>query len=523
MKHFNSRNCLFFFLLMCVLQGCIKNDIPYPRIQAGFKYLSFVNQDKDAVIDSVNRVITVYFPENANLYEAEVDSISLTPNTEIVSDNFDRPIDLSSTYFVTLRMYQEYLWKIVASQDIERSFVVEGQIGTSVIDVAARKVTAVVGNKVSLNSVFVTSCKLGPSSATETPSLSGKNVDFSHNVVVNVENFGHVEQWTISVEQTQTSVVTSQADAWTNVAWVYGEGQAGKANTVQYRIKGDTEWITVPDAWLTHDGGNFYARITGLSANTTYEGRAVSGSEFGESLEFTTGIAEQVPNSNFDEWWLNGKVWNPWPEGGTQFWDTGNKGAATLGQSNSIPTDDTVDGQGRAACLQTKFVGIGMLGKLAAGNIFAGSYVRTDGTNGILDFGREFTQRPTKLKGYLKYSSAPISSVTAGYEDLKGRPDTCTVYCALIDTSEPFEIRTNPNNRQLFDPNGSYVIAYGAIQYGESIPEYIPFEIELKYYSTSRVPRYIIITGSASKYGDFFTGGNGSVLYLDNFELLYDY
>ena len=104
-----------------------------------------------------------------------------------------------------------------------------------------------------------------------------------------------------------------------------------------------------------------------------------------------------------------------------------------------------------------------------------------------------------------------------------GEPDTCIVYAALIDTPEPFEIRTNPRNRQLFDPNGDYVVAYGKVQFGESVSEYTPFEFTLDYRSTTRRPTYIIITASASKYGDYFTGGNGSVLLIDDFELLYDY
>ena len=35
----------------------------------------------------------------------------------------------------------------------------------------------------------------------------------------------------------------------------------------------------------------------------------------------------------------------------------------------------------------------------------------------------------------------------------------------------------------------------------------VPFQFELKYKSTSRVPKYILVTASASMYGDFFTGG----------------
>lgn len=503
--------------------GCIKNDIPYPRIQANFTSFAVAGELKSAEIDSTDCIVTVFLPEDANIYEVKVDSFAMTPHTEVADGDLGAPLDLSSPYYVTLHMYQDYLWRIKARQDIERYFTVEGQIGTSTIDVPARRVVATVGEHVNLASLQVLSCKLGPTSSVTTPNIEGEKVNFKSPVVLSVENYGHIELWTIYLEQTISPVTTARVDAWSKVAWVYGQAQAGKKNTVQYRIKGDTEWITVPDAWLTHNGGDFHARLVGLQTSTTYEARAVSDEDFGEAIEFTTGTVEQLPNSNFDEWWLSGKVWNPWAEGGTQFWDSGNKGATTLGPSNTTPTDDTVDGKGRAAKLETKFVGIGSIGKLAAGNIFTGSYVRTDGTNGILSFGREFKLRPTKMKGYMKYKTAPISSTTAGYTDLKGRPDTCIVWCALIDSAEPFEIRTNPNNRHLFDPDGAEVVAYGKIEAGYDIEAYIPFEFELNYKATDRVPRYIIVTASASKYGDFFTGGNGAVLYIDNFQLDYDY
>ena len=52
---------------------------------------------------------------------------------------------------------------------------------------------------------------------------------------------------------------------------------------------------------------------------------------------------------------------------------------------------------------------------------------------------------------------------------------------------------------------------------------YIPFDFTLEYKSTSRVPRYILVTASSSKYGDYFTGGTGAVLYIDDLVLEYDY
>ena len=52
---------------------------------------------------------------------------------------------------------------------------------------------------------------------------------------------------------------------------------------------------------------------------------------------------------------------------------------------------------------------------------------------------------------------------------------------------------------------------------------YEEFEIEVKYKSTSIQPSYIMVTCASSKYGDYFTGSNSSVLYVDQLSLDYDY
>ena len=42
------------------------------------------------------------------------------------------------------------------------------------------------------------------------------------------------------------------------------------------------------------------------------------------------------------------------------------------------------------------------------------------------------------------------------------------------------------------------------------------------YRSNTRIPKYIVVAGASSRYGDYFTGGRGSVLLIDEFELIYD-
>lgn len=511
-------------VLLSMCPSCIKNDLPYPRIPQYITSISAVGESAAASIDTVSLVATVYLDETTDIRAVRFSEVAYTEGATADPDLLEGEYDLSVPLVVTLTRYQTYQWMVKAEQHIERYLTIDGQIGETVIDEVGHRIIVTVPDTYDLTELRLTSIRLGPPSITTlTPDLRPGLIDLSHPLRVTVRCFGRDEDWTIYCEKSEAVVTTTSVDAWSCVAWAYGVCPTDVTGGFEYREGGTEEWLKVSQSAVTQTQGAFSARIAHLKPLTTYEVRAVTSEGTGNVITVTTQATEILPDGSFDQWWLDGKVWCPWAEGATPFWGTGNKGAATLGQSNSTPTDDTVDGKGKAAKLETRFVGIGMFGKLAAGNIFAGEYVRTDGTNGVLAFGRPFTQRPTKLKGYMKYTTAPISSTTTGFEDLKGRPDTCTVWIALVDLPEPLEIRTDPKNRQLFDENASYVIAYGRLQSGSDVPEYTPFEIELEYRSTSRVPTYILCTGSASKYGDFFTGGNGAVLYLDDLKLEYDY
>ena len=511
-------------LAAVILPSCIKDDIPYPHIQANITDFVVADQLQNARIDTTAMTVTVYLPEPANIYAVQVTDYAVTPGATVTDSVFSRPLDLSQPLKVNLFLYYDYEWTITASQEIERYFTFEGQVGSSQIDAGAHTVTALISDKMDIANVLIESIKLGAEGSTYSPDVTaGSHVDLSQPLSIEVTTHGHTDTWTVTVTATASSVDTERVDAWTNVAWVYGQGQAGGEFGVEYRLQGETTWTRAPQDWLTVDGGSFCSRLIHLSPLSVYEARAISGEDLGSIVTFTTGATTQCPNMDFDTWWLDGKIWCPWAEGGEPYWGTGNKGAATLGNSNTTPTLNTVSGSGQAAQLQTRFVGISFLGKLAAGNIFVGSYVRTVGTNGVLSMGRPFTERPTALRGYLDYTTAPISHTTTGLESLKGQPDTCVVWCALIDSPEPQEIRTDPKDRLLFNPNSDYVIAYGNLEFGQDVHPYTPFEIKLNYKATDRVPKYILITASASKYGDFFTGGDGATLLVDDFELIYDY
>lgn len=509
-----------------VMTGCLKNDIPYPIVKAAFLSMAAEGEVTGAVIDESVRNVTLNLGETVDLTNVKILTYEVTEGANL-SHVITNGINLTEPFSVVLTLYQEYVWTITANQIIERHFTVEGQVGESIIDVPGKRAIAYVTKNAGVSEVKITSLKLGPAGITTmTPDYIGKTVNFAGGPIdVDVTYHGKTEKWKLYVEPADADVSITTADAWTNVIWAYGSAEEGKLNGFEYR-KAETEtWEKVPEAWITVNGGTFTACIRHLAANTAYEVRAFSGDAYTSAVELTTGGFYEIPNASFDNWWKDGKVWCPWTEGGTPYWGTGNKGATTLGDSNTFPSSDTWDGgPGFSAELDTKFVGIATVGKLAAGNMFSGDYVKTDGTNGILDFGRECHERPTRLKGYWKYKSVPIShSSSDDYKYMIGQPDTANIYVALTDWTAPYQIRTNPKNRQLFDKNADYVIAYGGIQSGVTIPAWTEFTIELEYRDTHRVPKYILIVSSASKYGDFFTGGSGSTLFIDNFSLEWDY
>ena len=85
---------------------------------------------------------------------------------------------------------------------------------------------------------------------------------------------------------------------------------------------------------------------------------------------------------------------------------------------------------------------------------------------------------------------------------------------------------TDPDTFLDFE-NDDRFIAYGELPADQCLTTggtYKEFNIPLKYKEAffDTEVKQIIIVCSSSKYGDYLTGGDGSVLYVDEFELDYD-
>lgn len=304
---------------------------------------------------------------------------------------------------------------------------------------------------------------------------------------------------------------------------------------IQYRVAGsESGWTKVPATGVRAGAAaTFSVTVTGLNPATSYEYKAYSG-EFEEKnvRTFTTESIFTIPNSGMEEWSEfkeNTKVLIPGPDGVRSFWDSGNHGSATLNETLTQGNESMYHGGAKCAELKSKYVAFMGIGKFAAGNLFAGTYKETKGTNGKIDFGREFNgSHPSALKLWANYrpgSKLKGNGLANGEKVLTdGENDYSQIYVAF--TTGVVTVDTS-NVDSLFDPNADYVLGYGEITWHDNFGEdgrlkEVSIPIRWTDGAKTQKPTHIIIVCSASKYGDFFTGCEGSVMYVDDFELVYE-
>lgn len=542
---------LTYFLLGCLgLASCaIENDIPYPLQEASISSIEVEGQraaegatDAAAVIDKAAGTVTLYVNDSVDITRLKITRLVLDPREatigidSVLCDNYEKfptndfasldslplsantRVDFSEPVTMTLSTYQDYPWKVTVNQIIQRDVDVVG-MNNYVLDANSRNVIIYVGSDQDLSDIQINKLNLGGEYGKVTPDPTTVH-DFTKSQTFYAARHDEDtwQEWKVFIYQTEEGGSTGSSDVFAMVtrATVKGNVQSGKTPTVEYRKQGASDWSTVPAANVTTSGTSFTATLTGLSGSTTYNYRVTIDGVAGSEQSFTTVAPVALENGSMENWSQSGKQWNPWGSGATEFWGTGNPGAAAFIGNLTTPTDESV--KGKAALLETKDAII----KLGAGNIFTGDF-ELEGLNGLLHFGRPFNSFPTALRLYYKYTPATIDMIGDNVGDLaslKGQTDMCQIYIALSD--KIYEIHNDPKNRQLFDPNDSGIIAYGEFTSSQSVTSYKQLEIPLEYRYTDRTPKYIIIVASSSKYGDYYIGGVGSKLWLDEMELVYE-
>lgn len=338
---------------------------------------------------------------------------------------------------------------------------------------------------------------------------------------------------TFSVVVTDADVMTlpvDERDVWATKATVSATIMKPSVTNpvIMYRPAGTQAWLTAEPAQTGE--GSFSVVLTGLTPGTTYEYFAkVDGYDDAEVMKFTTEADAQMPNSSFDEWDESGKTHLIYAPGGTMFWDSGNHGSSTMNKNVTTRSTDKVHHGTSSIKLTSQFVGIGSLGAFAAGNVFVGKFLDTNGTNGILGWGRKWETRPTTLTGWYHYTPQAVThSKTNPGNVATGDMDRGIIYIAILDDStkdyknEKFPVIVKTKEQEFFSKNDDNVIAYGELIITEATPgdELVPFSIKLNYVRKDVKASNIMVVASASQYGDYFTGGP-SVLYLDDLKLEY--
>ena len=452
----------------------------------------------------------------------------------------DIRMDFTHPVKFVVRTYQDYHWTVSVHRVVKREIQVENQVGKAIINSDLCNAIVYVSRGQSLKKLKVHKFSLGGEHGTVTPDPTLEEVSnfYDARQFEVTTGWGTTETWTVVVCPTDKEVepkTTLKVSAWSNFAVVDASIPVKEEQFRKSSLR--VEWKPVDSSWATDTHAVEYyemnaenldsvrATLKGLTPNTTYECRLCyeeDGKEIiGEPITFTT--EEQLPlyNGGFEEWWMDGKVAYP-NEQGTSFWDTSNPGGASFGGSNTIATTDVVHSGGKAAKLQSQYIVI----KFAAASLYTGMFGSLVGTSGAkLNWGVPFTVRPTALKGYMQYAPKAIdrvgSNLPAG-APVAGEMDQCTMFCALL--SEPLMV-DNTNMSTFPDwENDERVIAYGSLpaeQNVDSKGQWKRVSIPLVYRELNMKPTHLLVVFSASKYGDYFHGGEGSTLYLDDF--LFEY
>lgn len=358
---------------------------------------------------------------------------------------------------------------------------------------------------------------------------------------VDAKGKSRVTVWNIvASDATVKTGETKLYEVWTSKATLHAEILREMLSTpkFRYRVKGEQEW-TMVGADLSEN--SFSKEITGLTPGTTYEYQALDGEQASSvTCEFTTETEFQPENAGF-EYTSGSSPILIYGDKQSMWWDTGNHGSATMSKNVTTPDTSVKHSGNQSILLSSQFVGVeifgSLIGKFAAGNLFAGKYLKTDGTDGVLGWGRPCTSRPKALKLWVRYEPGTVDN--GGSHIANGVTDQGIIYVAVGDWAGqaaegetwPFVVKTK--DQTLFTTEKGTYSGDGTIAYGEKIfteaykegTNLKELTIDLDYNNyggDQRKPTSIIIVASASRYGDYFEGSGASKMWLDDMELIYE-
>ncbi len=208
------------------------------------------------------------------------------------------------------------------------------------------------------------------------------------------------------------------------------------------------------------------------------------------SLSLNSFAQTQLPGSDFENWTQN--YYNStfpslfyWELEPTSIWSSPNEGVTIAA---NFPTERTSDAQSGsyAARMETKSIFL----VPAGGTLFTG-YLIPNMTSTKAMLGVPFTDKPSSINGYYKYTPAYYN----GGQSI----DSCAIHAML----------------SYWDGSQRVIIAEAIYFSSDTVTNYTAFSIPFVYFLPN-TPDTITVVFSSSKNGESFVGGIGSTLYIDN-------
>lgn len=359
-------------------------------------------------------------------------------------------------------------------------------------------------------------------------------------------------------------------DLWANTvaleAFIPESGVS--AVKIRYRRSGAAEWIEkefTPSAdntyifnttteWVESANDKGYKVYTpnlekGIFANSVYDCELYVDGECVETYALDTHIDQPIPMASFEDSEMD--CFKDLSSSGTATpWGSGTNSTGKLCHWYRPDVDsDGIYGVTGEACAKLTALRAGMLGiyTLAAGNLFLGNF-KMAGTDGTVSFGIPYTweARPTALK--LKYFTQ-FGKINMNYHGYGGSEsvnnlnedsfDEGSIYVAIVDWTAPHAVTSgmskpkgvwSPDNGSVQDAlsKSGKIIGYGIVNprgttNGNELKD---LEIPIYYYDTSAVrpssKLSLVIAAATSRYGDYMLGCTQSVMYVDDFQWVYD-
>jgi hypothetical protein len=247
---------------------------------------------------------------------------------------------------------------------------------------------------------------------------------------------------------------------------------------------------------------------------------------------FVASVTPPLENGDFNLWYKTASdYYEPGESASNTIWGTGNQGTQILGKLATTPFD--LGNENLAVKMETLDNGrlAGTFGApISAGSVFTGVFnpdnIDPANPQAATEFGTPFIGRPEKLR--VKYSYAPGSENKDKQGNVLDYSDACDIYALL-------EVRIGGKterlatawfrSEELEEDLTSLELAFTYGELDNSFPEYM-LPVDHGFVSADSaafiLPTHISFIATSSFGGANFAGAIGSILIIDDVELVYE-